>query len=279
MPGFAPGEVGLVKADGSGKTVNLTESGFEDRPAKWILGGQAMIWFSNRDGLKAAAKSGGAQNDVYALFFTRDAYDRFRLTKEEAALLKEIEEKKTKPEAPKDKKEPAEKEKKEEVKPLVIDWSGLALRKARLTIHSSSLGDALVNKDGDTLYYLARFEKGMNLWTTNLKTRETKMLVGAQRQRRPDGLGQGAEVDLPARRRRPVQDRPLERQARHDRHQGRDDRRPRRRARGPVRARLAPDRSRRSTGPAITAPTGTPSSRSTRSTSAASATTTTSPSS
>jgi Tol biopolymer transport system component/C-terminal processing protease CtpA/Prc len=177
VPGFAPGEVGLIKADGSGQTVNLTESGFEDRRAKWILGGQGMIWASNRDGMKAAAWSGGAQNDVYALFFTRDAWDRFRLTKEEAALLKEIEEKKTKPEAPKDKKEPAEKEKKEEIKPLVIDWGGLHERKARLTIHSSSLGDALVNKDGDTLYYLARFEKGMNLWTTNLKTRETKMLV------------------------------------------------------------------------------------------------------
>jgi len=179
VPGFAPGEIGLVKADGSGKMVNLTESGFEDRSAKWILGGQGMIWFSNRDGMRSAAMSGGAQADVYALFFTRDAYDRFRLTKEEAALLKEIEEKKTKPaEAPKDKKEPAEKEKKEEIKPLAIDWGGLALRKARLTIHSSSLGDALVNKDGDTLYYLARFEKGMNLWTTNLKSRETKVLVG-----------------------------------------------------------------------------------------------------
>jgi tricorn protease len=176
VPGFAPGEVGLVAADGSGKTINLTESGFEDRRAKWILGGQAMLWFSNRDGLKAAAQSGGSQLDVYGLFFTRDSWDRFRLTKEEAALLKEIEEKK-KPEPPKDKKEPAEKEKKEEVKPLDIDWGGLTLRKARLTIHSSSLGDALVNKDGDTLYYLARFERGMNLWTTNLKTRETKMLV------------------------------------------------------------------------------------------------------
>jgi len=177
VPGFAPGEVGLIMADGSGKAVNLTESGFDDGRAKWILGGQAMIWASNRDGLKAAAQSGGSQNDVYALFFTRDAWDRFRLTKEEAALLKDIEEKKTKPETPKDKKDPAEKEKKEEVKELVIDWNGLPLRKARLTIHSSSLGDALVNKDGDTLYYLSRFEKGMNLWTTNLRTRETKMLV------------------------------------------------------------------------------------------------------
>jgi tricorn protease len=177
VPGFAPGEVGLVKADGSAKAVNLSESGFEDRRAKWILGGQAMMWASNRDGLKAAAQSGGSQFDVYAQFFTREAWDRFRLTKEEAALLKEIEEKKTKAETPKDKKDAAEKEKQEEVKPLVIDWPGLELRKARLTIHSSSLGDALVNKDGDTLYYLARFERGMNLWTTNLKTRETKMLA------------------------------------------------------------------------------------------------------
>ncbi len=176
VPGFAPGEIGLVKADGSGQVVNLTESGFDDGRAKWILGGQGMIWSSDRDGLKSAAQSGGAQRDVYALFFTRDAWDRFRLTKEEAALLKEIEDKK-KPEAPKDKKEPAEKEKKEEVKPLAVDWEGLTLRKARLTIHSSTLGDALVNKDGDTLYYLARFERGMNLWTTNLRTRETKMLA------------------------------------------------------------------------------------------------------
>ena len=123
VPGFAPSEVGLVQADGKGKVVNLTESGFDDARAKWILGGEAMIWVSNRDGLKAVAQSGGAQNDVYALFFTRDAWDRFRLTKEEFALLKEIEEKKAKAEAPKDKKEPAEKEKKEEVKPLVIDWT------------------------------------------------------------------------------------------------------------------------------------------------------------
>ena len=177
VPGFAPGEVGIVKADGSKQTVNLTLSGFEDRRAKWILGGEAMLWFSTRDGMKAVAQSGGAQIDAYALFFTQKAWDRFNLTKEETALLKEIEEKKDKPEADKDKKEEADKEKKEKVKELVIDWNDLALRKARLTIHSSSLGDALVNKDGDTLYYLARFEKGMNLWTTDLKTKETKMLV------------------------------------------------------------------------------------------------------
>lgn len=177
VPGFAPGEVGLIKADGSGKPVNLTLSGFEDRRPKWIMDGRAMVWTSNRDGMKAVAWSGGAQADAYALFFTREAWDRFRLTKEEAALLKEVEEKKAKEAAPKDKKESAVKELQEEVKPLEVEWEGLPQRKARLTIHSSTLGDVLVNKDADTLYYLARFERGLNLWTTNLKSRETKILV------------------------------------------------------------------------------------------------------
>ncbi len=176
VPGIAPGEVGLVQADGKGKIVNLTESGFNDQRAKWILGGKAMLWFSNRDGLKAVAQSGGSQADVYAMFFTQEAWDRFKLSKEEAALLKEMEDKKDKPDASKE-KAAKDKEKETKVENLVIDWDGLNTRKAKLTIHSSSLGDALVSKDGETLYYLARFEKGMNLWSTNLRTKETKMLI------------------------------------------------------------------------------------------------------
>ncbi len=179
VPGFAPGEIGLVRADGKGQVVNLTKSGFTDARAKWIMGGKAMLWFSNRDGMKAVAQSGGAQMDAYAMFFTKDAWDRFRLTKEEYALLKESEEKKDKDKASadKDKKDAAAKDKETKPEEIAIDFDGLDLRKARLTIHSSSLGDALVSKDGETLYYLARFEKGQNLWSTNLRTKETKMLV------------------------------------------------------------------------------------------------------
>ena len=171
VPGVNPGEVGLIQSDGKGKVINLTESGFNDRSARWILGGKAMLWLSNRDGLKSVAQSGTAQMDAYALFFTKEAWDRHRLSKDEAALLKEAEDKK-------EKAAEAAKEKKETPKETVtIDWDGLNIRKARLTIHSSAMGDALVSKDGETLYYLARFERGMNLWTTNLRTRETKMLI------------------------------------------------------------------------------------------------------
>ena len=46
-----------------------------------------------------------------------------------------------------------------------------------MTIHSSRLGDATLSKDGEKLYYLARFEGGQNLWVTNLRTRDTKMAL------------------------------------------------------------------------------------------------------
>ena len=66
IPGIAPGEVGIVRADGKSTPTNLTLSGFDDARATWILGGKAMLWFSNRDGLRSVAQGGSAQRDVYA---------------------------------------------------------------------------------------------------------------------------------------------------------------------------------------------------------------------
>lgn len=168
VPGISPGEIGIVQANGKGKVTNLTTSGFADRRGKWILDGKAMIWTSNRDGLKGVAQAGGSQADIFAMFFTQESWDRFNLSKEEAEILKESEDKATKADSSKKVTTP---------KDLVIDWDGLSDRKTKLTIHSSTLADALVSKDGENLYYLARFERGHNLWTTNLKTRETKILA------------------------------------------------------------------------------------------------------
>ncbi len=178
VPGIAPGEVGLVSTDGKGVVTNLTQSGFNDRGAKWIAGGKGMLWFSNRDGLKAVAQSGGAQQDAYAMFFTQDAWDRFRLNKDEFALVKEVEDAalKARTDTTKTRKDSVKAAEPRPVEPS-LDLDAVNTRKARLTIHSSSMGDALVSKDGESLYYLARFERGMNLWTTNVRTRETKMLL------------------------------------------------------------------------------------------------------
>jgi C-terminal processing protease CtpA/Prc len=178
VPGLAPGEVGLVRADGKGGVTNLTQSGFNDGEAKWILGGKAMMWFSNRDGLKSVAQSGSSQQDAYAMFFTKDAWDRYRLNKDEFALVKEAEDSAAKAMRPKpDTTKPKPDTTKWKNEGVVIDLDGIENRKAKLTIHSSALGDALVSRDGENLYYLARFERGMNLWTTNLRTKETKQLV------------------------------------------------------------------------------------------------------
>jgi tricorn protease len=175
VPGIAPPEVGLVRADGRGQVVNLTQSGFADMQGRWIMNGKAMLWFSNRDGLRSVAQTGQTQMDVYALFFDKEAWERFRLTKEELALVKEAEEKvaKTKADSAKIRADSVKKE----APPPFLDLDGIENRKSRLTIHSAQIGDALLSKDGETLYYLARFEKGMNLWSTSVRTKETKMLL------------------------------------------------------------------------------------------------------
>ena len=86
-PTLANGEVVLL--DASGKTMeNLTQSGYGDSRPKWVNGGKQMIWFSNRDGLKGFATSGRSQNDVFALFFTKEAFDKFSLSKEDFDLMR-----------------------------------------------------------------------------------------------------------------------------------------------------------------------------------------------
>ena len=170
-------EVLLLAADGS-KRVNLTESGYYDANPKWTNEGKQMIWFSNRHGLKSYATSGRSEMDVYSMFFTQDAWDKYNMSEEDYRYMKEVE-KANKKEDDKDQKEKdSDKAKKEaNQKPLQIDWDGLKERKDRLTIHSSLMSDAVLSKDGEKLYYLAQFEDRANLWETNLRTNETKMAI------------------------------------------------------------------------------------------------------
>ena len=178
-------EVLLMAADGS-KRINLNESGYYDYSPKWINNGKQMLWFSNRNGLKSYATSGQSQSDVYSMFFTQDAWDEFNLSDEDYKLMEAIkaEEKKQKEKEEKDKKDDKKSSKKDKketkkdsTKTLEFDWETMKDRTKRLTIHSSKLGDAVVSKKGDFLYYLSSFEGKSNLWSTNLRTKETKMLM------------------------------------------------------------------------------------------------------
>jgi C-terminal processing protease CtpA/Prc len=169
-------QIGLVAGDGKGKIINLTQSGFDNFGARWGMGGSMMVYGSTRDG--AANVSGSLLTyDVHGMFFTRDAYDRFLLSKPDFALLKEREEK---AKIERDKaKEGKEKEagKAEPKKDIVIELEGLDQRKARFTISSADIAGAALSQDGEKLFYLARFEKGYDLWQTELRTKETKLLA------------------------------------------------------------------------------------------------------
>ena len=180
--GWNNNDVALVNASGNGEIHNLTQSGYTDSSAKWVLGGKAMIWQSDRAGYRSHG-SWGAEDDVYIMFFDLDAYERFRMSKEEVAFLEE-KEKKDKEEAEKKesdkkkgKKKGDAKDKEDEVKPLEFDLENCRDRIIRLTVNSSRLGDAVLSAKGDKLYYQAAFEDGYDLWMHDLKENKTSIVM------------------------------------------------------------------------------------------------------
>lgn len=180
---FTP-QVGLVSSDGKGTIINITKSGYDCFTPKWSMGGKMMIYGFDRNGDRAQAGY-PSTFDVYGMFFTKDAYDRYKLSKADYDLLKDIEDKQKENADSTDKKKETVKTKnsKQPVKDSVkkdtiqIDWSGLEDRKAKLTISAANIADYVLSKDGSKLFYLAKFEKGFDLWTTDMRTKETKLFV------------------------------------------------------------------------------------------------------
>ena len=172
-------EVGLVSANG-GEITNLTLSGYDDMTPKWSMDGKAMIWGTDRNGTRQQAGY-PATADVFALYFTKDGFDRAKLSKDEFDLLKEQEKKKAEDDKKgadgkdKNKKEGTKKE--DSVKKIIIDWDHLPDRKMKLTTHTSDAIDWLMSKDGEKVYYLTSFEKGYDIWMTELRSKETRLFA------------------------------------------------------------------------------------------------------
>lgn len=174
-------DIGMVSAQG-GKIINLTNSGYTSGFPRWVLDGNAILFITERYGMRAHA-SWGSLNDVMLVFMNQDAYDKFRLSKEDYELQKELEkEQKNTTEAKKndkkkgDNKEKSEEKKEEKVKDIVVELNNIEDRIVRLTPNSSDLGSAIITKDGETLYYLSAFEGGYDLWKMNLRKKDTKLL-------------------------------------------------------------------------------------------------------
>jgi len=68
-------QCGLVDVSGKKEVVNLTQSGYNSVNPNWAMEGKMMVYASDRDGMKNHASWGG-EMDVYAMFFTKEAYEQ-----------------------------------------------------------------------------------------------------------------------------------------------------------------------------------------------------------
>ena len=177
-------DIALVKADGK-EVHDLTDSGYSDSNGKWVLGGKAMLFESDRAGYRSHG-SWGAEDDAYLMFFDLDAYDRFRMSKEELELAEANKDVKEKKAEEKDEKKKEDKQKKaeekgktevEKVKPLELDIDNCRDRIVRLTVNSSRMGDAILDSKGEKIYYQAAFEGGYDLWCHDLKENTTTLMM------------------------------------------------------------------------------------------------------
>lgn len=201
-------DVALVYADGS-KVIDLTESGYTDNRGHWALGGKAVAFASDRDGYRNHG-SWGTQRDVYLMFLDQEAYDRFKMNKEERARYdeakKKLEEdkkkkddekkddskdkkkdkkskKSDKKETAKDKKDDKSADKKDEkakndsVEDFKLLLEGREDRIERLTMASSYLGDFVLNTEGTKIYYIAQYATSCDIHVRDLEEGSDRIAV------------------------------------------------------------------------------------------------------
>ena len=176
-------DIGIVSTKGGEDIINLTDSGYTDSDPQWVLGGNAILFSTERYGMRNHA-SWGTLEDVMIVFLNRKAYDEFKMTKEERELEKQIaglhEDKKD--DKKNDKKDDKKEDKKENIEDIIVELDDIEDRIIRLTPSSSDLASAALSKDGSVLYYQAAYESGMNLWKYDLE-KGTPTKIGSARGR------------------------------------------------------------------------------------------------
>lgn len=178
-------DIGLVSAQGNSPIINLTNSGYMSGSPRFALDGNAILFKTERYGMRAHA-SWGSQDDAMLIFLNQDAYDKYCLSKEDYELRKELEAEQKEAQGKdtgKDKKKSQKDTGKDkadddspQVKDIIVELKNLEDRIVRLTPNSSDMGSVIISKDGETLYYLAAFEDGYDLWKMDLRKKETRLL-------------------------------------------------------------------------------------------------------
>lgn len=192
------GDISIVDAI-TGEMTPVTRSGYFDENPRWSADGNAVIWMSDRYGMRSHA-SWGSEYDVMMAFLNKEAYDKFRLSEEDYALQKEVEDqqkkdakkeadvkKDTKKKGNDKGKKEATAEKEESSKGVALE-PGIEDRIVRLTPNSTQIADFVLSKDGETLYYLAAFEGEYDLWKANLRKGDVSIAKKV-------GMAAGIETD------------------------------------------------------------------------------------
>lgn len=155
----------------SGQMVNLTNSGYFDAAPRWVMGGDALLFQSERYGMRNHA-SWGSQMDVMLCFMNQEAYDTWNLSKEDYELFKKSDKKSDKKDD--EKSENASKD-------INVELEGITDRIVRVTPQSTFLGDAILTNDGETLFYTTENpDGGMHLWKFSPREEEHSLVSSVQ---------------------------------------------------------------------------------------------------
>ncbi|WP_300503032.1 S41 family peptidase [uncultured Duncaniella sp.] len=170
-------DIAIINAE-NGEITNITNSSYSNYSPRWVMGGDAILFVSDRYGMRSQA-SWGSQYDALLVFTNQAAYDRYRLSPEDLAIqdeLKAARKKKADEKDKKDGKKDAKKDskvgdsnKEKESKDINIELDGIQDRIVRLTPFSSDLADVYIDDKGETLWFLAAFDGGYDLWKKNLR--------------------------------------------------------------------------------------------------------------
>lgn len=200
-------DIALINVN-SGELINITNDAYSNFNPRWVMNGNAVIFESDRYGMKNHA-SWGSTGDILMAFTNQEAYDRYRLSDEDFALLKEVEksQKKSADTPDKGKKDSKKADKKADKKndkaadgkkdgnknekKITVEAEGIQDRIVRLTPFSSHIADAYVDNDGENLYFIARVENDYDMWKKNLRKGNTSQFkkIGSASGIVPDASG------------------------------------------------------------------------------------------
>lgn len=177
-------DIAIINAE-TGEITNITDNAYMNMNPRWVMNGNAILFFTERYGMKSHA-SWGNQWDAVLVFTNQKAYDRYLLSEEDYALVKESEKNAKKTEEPKENASKAKKTDKKttkataepakEDKASLVELDGLRDRMVRLTPFSSQISDAYVTDDGETFYFIARTDDGYSLWKKDMRKGDIKTI-------------------------------------------------------------------------------------------------------